>query len=63
MRTHRRFQPTLDCMPTRIAPSGLAIIAPVIGAETNPPPPPVTATISPIMCSTDPTDPIDPPAA
>jgi hypothetical protein len=36
MRTSRRFYPVLNCMPTRIAPSSVALVAPpIIATPTN----------------------------
>ena len=56
MRTRRRFQPTFDWMPTRIAPSTTAIgLTTHLLASVQNTAPAVTA------CATDPTDPADPP--
>jgi hypothetical protein len=61
MRTRRRFQPSFDGMPTRIAPSGLAIHSPVVSEGMNPPAPVVMSLIQ-NSNTTDPTDPVDPPS-
>ncbi len=62
MRTRRRFQPTLDGMPARIAPSSMAIGRPVVSMETTQTPSAVVIPLSPVVCSTDPNDPTDPPS-
>jgi hypothetical protein len=60
MRPRRRFQPSFDWMPTRIAPSGLTIGNPALSAESNPAPPPVIVPLC-TPCTSDPNDPTDPP--
>jgi hypothetical protein len=62
MRTRRRFQPTLDWMSTRIAPSSMAIHLPVVGASVEQAPStPVMPQFVPLTNTTDPTEPTDPP--
>ncbi len=62
MRTRRLFQPTLDEMSTRIAPSSVTISLPVVGAAMEQPSlPPVVVSLQNATNMTDPNDPTDPP--
>jgi hypothetical protein len=49
-------------MPTRIAPSSMAITQPAASAETIQPPPPMIVPLTSPTNYTDPNDPTDPPA-
>ncbi len=61
MRTLRRFQPTVDWMPTRIAPSSGAIGQTLVALPANPVQSVSVGSFHPLTCETDPTDPTDPP--
>ena len=61
MRMLRRFQPSLDGMPTRIAPSSIAISPLVVNAEAPPPSSGGVSLCAP-MCTSDPMDPTEPPS-
>lgn len=62
MRTRRRFQPSLDGMPIRIAPSSMGIGLPVVGLVATPPPSTGGTQLPALTCSIDPTEPTEPPA-
>jgi len=65
MRARRRFQPNVDLMPLRLAPSGAGVVYPmdpVAGPGGNPPPP-IISPMDPVTGPTTGPSVNDPPTA